>query len=449
MSEKNAPALIRGNILAALVRFALPVLLALFLQAMYGAADLIIVGRFAGTAEQSGVASGSQLFNLITMMITGLSMGVTVLVGNAVGSGEKQLAGRAVGCGAVLFGLLALVIAALVVPFAGPLAGLLHAPAEAYEQTAAYLRICGLGTVFITAYNVLGAVFRGLGDSKTPLLTVAIACGVNIVGDLVLVAGFGLGAAGAATATVLAQAVSVAASLYLIRRRGLPFAFSRRFLRPDGWCMRRILRVGVPIALQELLVQFSFLFIQVVVNGMGVDASAAVGVAEKVCMFLMLVASAYMQSISAFVAQNNGAGLPGRSVKALFYGIRTAFVAGAVMGALALFGGAQLAGLFTADAAVITGAHAYLKAYAIDCLLTAVLFCFVGYFNGCGRTVFVMVQGIVGAFCVRIPVVYLMSHIPGVGLFEIGLGTPISSVVQILLCIAAYRWYQSRAKQSA
>lgn len=437
MSEKNAPALIRGNILAALVRFALPVLLALFLQAMYGAADLIIVGRFAGTAEQSGVASGSQLFNLITMMITGLSMGVTVLVGNAVGSGEKQLAGRAVGCGAVLFGLLALVITALVVPFAGPLAGLLHAPAEAYEQTAAYLRICGLGTVFITAYNVLGAVFRGLGDSKTPLLTVAIACGVNIVGDLVLVAGFGLGAAGAATATVLAQAVSVAASLYLIRRRGLPFAFSRRFFRPDGWCMRRILRVGVPIALQELLVQFSFLFIQVVVNGMGVDASAAVGVAEKVCMFLMLVASA----LYAVHLGLRGPEQRGRPARALGQG--------AVMGALALFGGAQLAGLFTADAAVITGAHAYLKAYAIDCLLTAVLFCFVGYFNGCGRTVFVMVQGIVGAFCVRIPVVYLMSHIPGVGLFEIGLGTPISSVVQILLCIAAYRWYQSRAKQSA
>lgn len=447
-SEKNAPALTRGSILKSLVAFALPVLLALFLQAMYGAADLIIVGRFAGTAEQSGVASGSQLFNLITMVITGLTMGVTVLVGNAVGSGEKQLAGRAVGCGAVLFGLLALVITALVAPFAGPLAGLLHAPAEAYGPTVAYLRICGLGTVFITAYNVIGAVFRGLGDSRTPLVTVAIACCVNIAGDLVLVAGFGMGAAGAAIATVLAQAVSVAASLLLIRRRELPFAFSRRFLRPDGWCMGRILRVGVPIALQELLVQFSFLFIQVVVNGMGVDASAAVGVAEKVCVFLMLVASAYMQSISAFVAQNNGAGLPERSRKALFYGIRTAFAAGAVMGALALFGGAQLAGLFTADPVVIAEAHAYLKAYAIDCLLTAVLFCFVGYFNGCGRTVFVMVQGIVGAFCVRIPVVYLMSRIPGVGLFEIGLGTPISSAVQILLCIAVYRWYR-RAERAA
>lgn len=449
MSEKNAPALTRGGILGALVTFALPVLLALFLQAMYGAADLIIVGRFAGTAEQSGVASGSQLFNLITMMITGLTMGVTVLVGNAVGSGEKQLAGRAVGCGAVLFGLVAVVITALVAPCAEQLAVLLHAPAEAVRQTAAYLRICGLGTVFITAYNVIGAVFRGLGDSRTPLVTVAIACCVNIVGDLVLVAGFGMGAAGAATATVLAQAVSVVVSLLFIRRRGLPFPFSLRFFRLERWCLGRILRVGLPIALQELLVQFSFLFIQVVVNGMGVDASAAVGVAEKVCVFLMLVASAYMQSISAFVAQNNGAGLAGRSRQALFYGIRTALAAGAVMGALALFGGAQLAALFTADSAVIAEAHAYLKAYAIDCLLTAVLFCFVGYFNGCGRTVFVMLQGVAGAFCVRIPVVYLMSRIPQVGLFEIGLGTPISSMVQILLCVAAYRWYRRAERRTS
>lgn len=447
MSETNAPALTRGNILKALVTFALPVLLALFLQAMYGAADLIIVGRFAGTAEQSGVASGSQLFNLITMVITGLTMGVTVLVGNAVGAGEKTLAGRAVGCGVALFGVVAVVITALVVPFAGQLAVGMHAPAQSFAQTTAYLRICGLGTVFITAYNVIGAIFRGLGDSKTPLFTVAIACCVNIAGDLVLVAGCGLGAAGAAIATVLAQAVSVAASLYFIRRRGLPFAFSLRTIRLERWCLARILRVGLPIALQELLVQFSFLFIQVVVNGMGVDASAAVGVAEKVCAFLMLVASAYMQSISAFVAQNNGAGRPDRSRQALFYGIRTAFAAGAVMGALALFGGAQLAGIFTADAAVIAEAHAYLKAYAIDCLLTAVLFCFVGYFNGCGKTVFVMVQGIVGAFFVRIPVVFFMSRIPDVGLFEIGLGTPISSAVQILLCLGAYRWYRRRAAQ--
>lgn len=205
--------------------------------------------------------------------------------------------------------------------------------------------------------------------------------------------------------------------------------------------MTKILLVGVPIALQELLVRFSLLFIQVVVNSMGVMESAAVGVAEKVCVFLMLVASAYMQSISAFVAQNNGAGEFERSRKALFYGIKTALAAGFVMGSIAFFAGDLLSSVFSAEAEVIAFAHDYLKAYAIDCLLTTVLFCFIGYFNGCGRTVFVMLQGVFGAFCVRIPAVYLMSRMEEVSLFHIGLGTPISSVAQIILCVAAYRIY--------
>lgn len=305
-----------------------------------------------------------------------------------------------------------------------------------------------MGTVFITAYNVLGAIFRGIGDSKTPLLTVAVACVINIFGDLLLVAGFGMGAAGAAIATVSAQAISVVFSLYFIRRKKLPFVFSKEYIRFDGPSLKKILLVGVPIALQEMLVQFSFLFIQVVVNSMGVAESAAVGVAEKVCVFLMLVGSAYMQSISAFVAQNNGAGKFDRSRKALFYGIETALVAGAIMGILAFFGGSMLASIFTSEAPVIAYAHSYLKAYSIDCLLTAILFCFVGYFNGCGRTVFVMVQGVVGAFCVRIPAVFFMSQMEGATLFHIGLGTPISSVAQIILCVLAYRYYLAKQKQT-
>lgn len=443
MPKKATQTLVQGSILPTLISFAVPVLLALFLQAMYGAADLIIVGQFAGTNEQSGVASGSQLFNMVTMVITGLTMGLTVYVGDAIGSGKPRQAGQGVGCGILIFAVVALVVTAVVVPFSDQLAAWMHAPAQAFTQTSHYVRICGLGTVFITAYNVIGAVFRGIGDSKTPLVTVSIACVINILGDLLLVAVFRMGAAGAAIATVSAQAISVVCSLALIRRRSLPFAFSLRAIRPQGACVGRILRIGIPIGLQELLVQFSFLFIQVVVNGMGVAQSAAVGVAEKVCGFLMLVASAYMQAISAFVAQNNGAGQWERSRQALFYGIKTALVAGAVMGALAFFGGALLASIFSSQPLVIANAHAYLKAYAIDCLLTAVLFCFVGYFNGCGKTTFVMVQGVIGAFCVRIPVVFLMSHIPQVTLFHIGLGTPISSLIQIVLCVIAYRLAQS------
>ena len=434
MNLSKERSLIQGNILKSLIIFAFPVLLALFLQAMYGAADLIIVGQFAGTCEQSGVASGSQLFHTITMIITGLSMGVTVFVGHHTGAGDGETAGRGVGAGIAIFAALAVVVTALVVPFSDELAAFMRAPAEAFAQTSEYVRICGIGTVFITAYNVIGAVFRGIGDSKTPLVTVTIACVINILGDLILVAGFGMGAAGAAIATVSSQAVSVVCSLYLIKRKKLPFKFSISYIRFDG------------VALQEMLVQLSFLFIQVVVNGMGVMESAAVGVAEKVCAFLMLAASAYMQAISAFVAQNNGAGQFSRSRRALFYGIETALIAGFIMGTAAFFAGDLLASIFSGEDQVIVYAHDYLKAYAIDCLLTAILFCFIGYVNGCGRTIFVMFQGIFGAFCVRIPVVYLMSRIEGATLFHIGLGTPVSSVVQIILCIIAYRYYANKRK---
>ena len=438
MNEKS---LVEGKILKSLITFAFPVLIALFLQAMYGAADLIIVGKFASTGEQSGVATGSQLFNMITMVITGLTMGVTVLVAEAIGSGKKDNAGRGIGTGICIFITVALIITAVVVPFSDNLANFMHAPKEAFYQTSGYVRICGIGTIFIVAYNVIGAVFRGMGDSKTPLVTVAIACIINIFGDLLLVGVFHMGARGAAIATVTAQAISVIISLCFISKKNLPFNFSKKYIKFNSVYLKKILRVGIPIGLQELLVQFSFLFIQVIVNGMGVTESAAVGVAEKVCVFLMLVASAYMQSISAFVAQNNGAGKYERSKKALFYGMATAFIAGAFMGTLALFFGDNLSAFFSKETDVILAAHSYLKAYAIDCLLTAILFCFIGYFNGCEKTVFVMIQGVVGAFFVRIPVVYFMSQIEETSLFYIGLGTPVSTIVQIILCLFAYNIY--------
>ncbi len=225
MNQTREHSLIQGNILKSLISFAFPVLLALFLQAMYGAADLIIVGQFADTFEQSGVASGSQLFNMITMVITGLSMGVTVFVGDCIGAGKPEKAGKGIGTGIAIFAVLAVVVTAFVVPFSDTLASFMHAPAEAFSQTSGYVRICGIGTVFIIAYNVIGAVFRGIGDSKTPLLTVAIACAINIFGDLLLVAVFGMGAAGAAIATVSAQGISVVFSLYFIGKKSLPFTF--------------------------------------------------------------------------------------------------------------------------------------------------------------------------------------------------------------------------------
>lgn len=382
-----------GPILSPLIRFALPVLLALFLQAMYGAVDLLVVGQFGEAADVSAVSTGSQILHSITVVITGLAMGITILTGQRIGEKRPEEAGRTIGAGICLFALVAGVVTALMVALAGSMSRIMHAPEEAFAQTVAYVRICSAGTVFIVAYNVLGSIFRGIGDSKMPLITVAIAYVLNIGGDLLFVSVFHMGAAGAAMATVLAQAVSVVLSLAIIRRRELPFRLGRGDIRFDGPVIRRILALGTPVAFQDLLVSISFLVIIAIVNSMGVIASAGVGVAEKLCAFIMLVPSAYMQSMSAFVAQNIGAKRLDRARKALLYGIGTSVAVGFLMFYVSFFHGDWMAGLFARDRQVILAAADYLRAYAIDCILTSFLFCFMGYFNGGGKTLFVMGQG--------------------------------------------------------
>ena len=423
-----------GKIFAPLIRFVGPVLLALLLQTMYGAIDLMVVGQFGTSADVSAVSTGSMVMHTVTVVITGLAMGLTVLVGRKIGEGLHEDAGNIIGSGIWLFGVLAVVLSVLMVFAAPSMAKLMQAPVEALDKTISYITICSAGAIFIVAYNLVGSIFRGIGDSVMPLVTVAIACVLNIIGDLVFVALFHMGTAGAAIATVFAQAVSVALSLLLIRRREMPFSLKAGAIRPSGKLIRQILILGIPIALQDLLVSISFLAITAIVNSLGLIASAGVGVAEKLCGFVMLVPSAYMQAMSAFVAQNMGAGKPQRAQKALLCGIASSLVVGAVMGYLSFFRGDLLAGLFAKDAAVISAAAEYLKAYAIDCLLTSFLFCFIGYFNGTGNTIFVMLQGIIGSFGVRLPVSWIVCRQAGANLFHIGLATPASSLVQIILC---------------
>ena len=440
-----------GGIFSKLVRFSLPILAALFLQAMYGAVDLLIVGQFGGEMAEvfvSAVSTGSQIMMTLTVVITGLSMGLTVYVGERIGAGKREEAGEVIGSGIFLFGVLSLAVTAIMLLFVSPLTSLMHAPQEAFDETVWYVVICSAGTVFIVSYNLVGSVFRGIGDSKIPLLTVAIACMLNIVGDVFLVAMFGLGAAGAAIATVFAQAVSVVLSLFIIRKRALPFTFSRKSIRYQAIHVKKMLRLGVPIALQDLLVSISFLAILAIVNALGLNESAGIGVAERVCAFIMLIPSAFMQSMSAFVAQNVGANRFDRAKKALWYGIAASLAVGIVVGAFSFFRGDLLAGIFAKDIAIILPAAEYLKAYAVDCLLTAFLFCFIGYFNGCGNTTFVMIQGIIGGICVRLPVSWLMSKIEPVSLFRIGLATPMSTVVQIVLCLSFFAVIQKNRKKN-
>ncbi|MBR6983704.1 MAG: MATE family efflux transporter [Ruminococcus sp.] len=435
-----------GAILPKLLKFMLPVLFAMFLQAMYGAVDLLVVGQFADKADVSAVSTGSQIVMTLTNLIVSFSMGITVAVGQRIGQKRPDEAAQTIGTGLVIFAITGLVFTVLSLFGASGLASMMQAPPEAFDTTADYIRICGGGFLVITAYNLLGSIFRGLGDSKTPLIAVGIACAFNIIGDLLFVAVFGMGASGAALATVMAQLISVAVSFVMIRHAKLPFDFHRDIIKLKKSYAQVIFRIGTPIALQDFLVGISFLVMLAIVNRLGVTASAGVGVAEKVCVFIMLVPISFMQSMTAFVAQNYGAGMPQRSKLALKTGISVSFAFGVVMFLLTFFRGDLLAGIFSQDADTVQAAWDYLKAYAIDCLTTCFLFCFIGYFNGIEKTKFVMLQGICGAFLVRIPVAFLMQHIGNGSLFLIGVSIPCSTVLQIIMCFAAYHYFNKNDK---
>ena len=440
----------QGSILKKLCRFMLPVLGALILQAAYGAVDLLVVGRFGSTSGLSAVSTGSQVLNLVTFVVTQLAMGVTVLIARYIGEKREKEIGAVLGGAAVVFAILAGCLFVLLVLFARPISVLMQAPQEALALTTSYVRICGCGILFIVAYNVLSAVFRGLGDSRSPLLFVLVACLVNVAGDLVLVAGLHLDAAGAALATVLAQAVSVVCALAILRRKKLPFTFRKSDVRLNEQC-RRFLTIGLPLALQEFLTQLSFLALCAFVNRLGLAASSGYGVASKIVSFVMLVPSALMQSMASFVAQNIGADNVKRAKKSMLTGIAVGVAFGIVMFALVLLKGDVLAGLFSTDAEVVRRGFEYLRGFAPETIVTAVLFSMVGYFNGSNQTLWVMIQGLIRTLLVRLPLAYYMSIQPNASLTKIGISAPVATVVGIVLNIVFFLYLNRRdaAKRGA
>lgn len=437
-SDKNN--FTEGNILKKLSLFMLPVLGALILQAAYGAVDLLVVGRFGSTAGLSAVSTGSQLMNLVTFMVTQLAMGATVLIARYLGEKKPERIDAVLGGATVVFAILATVLFVLLVFFAHPIAVLMQAPSEALGLTTRYVRICGMGIFFIVAYNMLAAIFRGLGDSKSPLLFVLVACLINIAGDLLFVAGFKMDAAGAAIATIMAQAVSVVLAIVILLKKDLPFTLKKSDFRLNPQC-RKFLQVGLPLALQEVLTQASFLALCAFVNRLGLTASSGYGVASKIVSFAMLIPSALMQSMASFVAQNVGASKPKHAKQAMFTGMGIGLVFGCAVFALVMLKGDVLAGIFSTDAEVVQKGFEYLKGFAPETILTAILFSMLGYFNGNNKTVFVMIQGLVQTLLVRLPTSYLMSIQPNASLTKIGLAAPVSTLVGVLLNTAFYLYF--------
>ena len=435
----------QGSILGKLLPFMMPILGALVLQAAYGAVDLLVVGRFGTTSGLSAVSTGSQVLNLVTFVITQFAMGITVLIARYIGEKKPQYIGALIGGATIIFAIVSAVLFVIMIGFSQPIAVLMQAPEEAVELTSTYVRICGGGIFFIVAYNLLAAIFRGLGDSKSPLLFVAVACVVNIAGDLILVAGLHLDAAGAAIATVAAQAVSVVFALFLLVKRELPFEISKHDFKINMHCVRA-LKIGLPLALQEFLTQISFLALCAFVNRLGLEASSGYGVACKIVNFAMLIPSSLMQSMASFVSQNVGAGNEKRAKKAMFTGMGVGLVIGCIVFTLVWFKGNLLTGIFTTDAAVVQNGYDYLKGFALETIVTAILFSIIGYFNGHDKTVWVMVQGLVQTLLVRLPLAYYMSIQTDASLTKIGFAAPAATIFGIVLNVIYYL-YANRKQQ--
>ena len=437
--EKN---LTTGSVFKNVLLFSLPYLLSYFLQTLYGMADLFIIGQFEGVASTTAVSIGSQVMHMLTVMLVGLAMGTTVSIGQAIGGGDRKQAAQDVGNTVILFMAVSLALAAVLLALVRPIVSVMSTPAEAVDGTVAYLTICFVGIPFITAYNIISSIFRGMGDSKSPMYFIAVACVANIGLDYLFMGVLHLGPVGAALGTTVSQAISVVVSLVAIRKRR-SIVLEKEDFRPRRPVMGKILKIGVPIALQDGLIQVAFIVITVIVNHRGLNDAAAVGIVEKVISFLFLVPSSMLSTVSALGAQNIGAGKPERALQTLRYAILIAAGFGILVSILIQFTAEPIVALFTdpgtaEGAAVVRAGGQYLRGYIFDCIFAGIHFSFSGYFCACGKSGLSFLHNIVAITLVRIPGAYLTSRLFPTTLLPMGLATATGSALSVVICVIAF-----------
>ena len=426
--------LVKGKVSTTLLKFAIPFLIASLLQALYGGADLLIVGQFSDTVGVSAVAIGSQVMQTITGVILGLTTGGTVLIGQYLGAKKDEEASKTIGSMISMFSILSIIFAIIMISLSGIITNLMNTPEDAVNYTKHYILICSISIPFITGYNVVSGILRGMGESKVPLYLVAIACVINIILAIVFVGIFKVGAIGAAFATIIAQAVSLLLGIIYMKKLQYSSMFKRKYIKFKHNKIASVIKLGLPIALQDGLINISFLIITVIVNGMGLVASASVGVVEKIIIFAMLIPTSFASAIAVMTAQNMGAGEIERAKKSLYIRITFSFIVGTIFFLYCQWNGDHITRLFTTDYEVIKNAALYLKSYSMDCILVSFIFCMNSFFSGCGHSLFPMIHSFIATFLIRIPGSYFISRISGVTLYELGMAAPTATFISIVMC---------------
>lgn len=446
MNTKND--LTAGNIGRTLIIFAFPYLISCFLQTFYGMADLYVVGLYNASETTTAVSVGSQITHMLTVIIVGLAMGSTVKIANSAGAKNTDDIKKTIVNTILFFCLFAVSLTIILMLSAKSITDIMMTPREAVNETNIYLLICFAGIPFIVAYNVISSIFRGLGNSKLPMYFVGIACVVNIIFDFIFIGYFSMGASGAALGTICGQAVSVLISVVVMKKQNWGFSLEKKDISLNRRVMSAILKVGVPVAMQDGLIQVAFVIVTVIANSRGLIFSAGVGIVEKIISFMFLVPSAFLSAISAITAQNIGAGKPARAIKSLKYGLIITVLWGLACFIYCQFLPQTLVGLFTIDAKVRAAGSLYLKAYSLDCVFAAIHFCFSGYFCGRQKSGVSFIHNILAIILIRIPGAYLASEIYSDTLYPMGLAAPLGSLLSSVICIIFYIYYESKLKRS-
>lgn len=440
--ERN---LTSGSVLKNIIYFSLPYMLSYFLQTLYGMADLFIIGQFDGVAGTTAVSNGSQVMYMLTVIIVGLAMGTTVNIGKAVGRRDREDISRIIGNTATLFMTISVVLMVVLILLVRLIVSVIGTPSQAVEGSVNYLTVCFIGIPFITAYNIISSIFRGMGDSKSPMYFIATACFANIVLDYLFMGVLKLGPTGAALGTTLSQTLSVLISLIYIRKKNTGIELEKSDLKPDKETIGKILKTGIPVSLQDGFIQVAFIIITVIANHRGINDAAAVGIVEKVIGVLFIVPSSMLATVSALSAQNIGAKKYDRAEKTLRYAIILTVSYGIVVATITQFISKLIISLFSPDSTVILLGSEYLTGYSWDCIFAGIHFCFTGYFCAYGKSYIGFVHNIISILFIRIPGSYLASAMFSDTLLPMGFAASAGSVLSILICVGAFIWLKTHS----
>ena len=435
------------GVLKAIIYFSIPYLLSYFLQTLYGMVDLFIIGQFNGVDSITSVSIGSQVMHMLTVMIVGLAMGSTIMIARGVGAKNNKVVNEVIGNTATLIMTLSIVFSVILILLVKTIVSIMATPSEAISGTNIYLIICFAGIPFITAYNIISSIFRGMGDSKSPMYFIAIACVFNIALDYLFIGVFKLGASGAALGTTLSQAISVIISLIVIKKRKMIPGISYKDFKIKKSVLADILKVGVPISIQDGFIQISFIIITVFANLRGVNDAAAVGIVEKLIGMFFLVPSSMLSAVSALSAQNIGAVKDERAEQTLKYATIIAIGFGTTLSVLMMFIANPTIALFSSDTSVITLGGQYMRGYVWDCIFAGIHFSFSGYFYAYELSSASFIHNFISIICARIPLAWLATKYFPQTLLPMGIAAPIGSLLSVIICIGIYIWMKKHPEK--